>query len=184
MNKISNPDLRYWNGHDLLQREKFPKNLFFSSVIFFSSPNLIFPGYGGRASVKVKTQNDSSLHATLRNDRRGPRIPFFFFCGGEREKKSKWSTQVSKVSFPPISARAWRSVDNMIVTSAERGVKDSCSSGMLQSCIRRSRSCFTMSRSCFGISSRYLRVLWFILSGERNNYEEEIIITSGRNKEK
>ena len=25
MNKISNPDLRYWNGHDLLQREKFPK---------------------------------------------------------------------------------------------------------------------------------------------------------------
>ena len=48
--------------------------------------------------------------------------------------------------------------------------------GMFQSCIRR-------SRSCFGITSRYLRVLWFILSGKRNNYEEEIVITSGRNKE-
>ena len=38
------------------------------------------------------------------------------------------------------------------ITSAEREVKDSRSSGMFQSCTRR-------SRSCFGISSRYLRVL-------------------------
>ena len=44
-----------------------------------------------------------------------------------------------------------------------RSKADSHSSGMFQSCIRR-------SRSYFGISSRYLRVLWFILSGERNNY--------------
>ena len=37
---------------------------------------------------------------------------------------------------------------------------------MFQSCIRRSRSCFQMSQSCCGISSRYLRVLWFIFSGQ------------------
>ena len=34
--------------------------------------------------------------------------------------------------------------------------KDSRRSGMFQ-------SCFRMTRSCFGISSRYLRVLWFVL---------------------
>ena len=59
-----------------------------------------------------------------------------------------------------------------LITSAEREVKDSRRSGMFQSCIRK-------SRSCFGISSRSLRVLSFILQGERNNYEEEIIIISG-----
>ena len=43
-----------------------------------------------------------------------------------------------------------------LVTSAEREVKDSRRSAMFQ-------RCFRMSRSCFGISSRYLRVLLFIL---------------------
>ena len=42
------------------------------------------------------------------------------------------------------------------ITSAERELKDWRGTGMFQSCIG-------MSRSCFGISSRYLRVLWFIL---------------------
>ena len=39
-----------------------------------------------------------------------------------------------------------------LITSAEREVKDSCSSGMFQICIR-------ISGSCFGISWRYLRGL-------------------------
>ena len=34
---------------------------------------------------------------------------------------------------------------------------------MFQSCIQMSESYFWMSESCFGISSRYLRVPWFIL---------------------
>ena len=55
-------------------------------------------------------------------------------------------------------------------------VKDLRRLGMFQNCIRR-------SRSCFGITPRYLRVLWFILAGKGNNYEEEIVIASGRNKE-
>ena len=46
-----------------------------------------------------------------------------------------------------------------IITSAEREVNDSRSSGMFQSCIRMSRSCFRMSQSRFGISSKYLQVL-------------------------
>ena len=66
--------------------------------------------------------------------------------------------------------------DGKVITPAEREVKDSRSSGMLESCIRR-------SRSCFGTSSRYLRILRIFLSGERNNYEEEITITFGGNKE-
>ena len=43
-----------------------------------------------------------------------------------------------------------------LVTSEAREKTDSRRSGMFQ-------SCFRMTRSCFGISSRYLRVLWFIL---------------------
>ena len=66
--------------------------------------------------------------------------------------------------------------DGKVITPAEREVKDSRSSGMLESCIRR-------SRSCFGTSWRYLRILRIFLSGERNNYEEEITITFGGNKE-
>ena len=62
------------------------------------------------------------------------------------------------------------------IISAERELKDSRRSGRFQSCIRR-------SRNCFGISSRYLWVLWFILTGERNNYQEETFITFGKNKE-
>ena len=52
--------------------------------------------------------------------------------------------------------------------------KDSHCSGMFQRCIR-------MSRSCFGISSRYLRVLWFILSEARNNYEEVLLLEEIKN---
>ena len=63
-----------------------------------------------------------------------------------------------------------------LVTSAEREVMDSRHSGMFQ-------SCFRMSRSCFGISSRYLRVLRFILSGERNNYEEEMTFITSAERE-
>ena len=66
--------------------------------------------------------------------------------------------------------------DGKVITPAEREVKDSRSSGMFESCIRR-------SRSCIGTSSRYLRILRIFLSGERNNYEEEITITFGGNKE-
>ena len=43
----------------------------------------------------------------------------FFFCLffflETRKKNNKWSAQVFKVSLPPISARAWRSVENMLV---------------------------------------------------------------------
>ena len=92
--------------------------------------HLIFPGCEGkemrnhamkkRANDKVKTQNDSSLHATVRNDRGGPKDSIFllfllFFFLETRKKKNKWSAQVFKVSLPPISARAWRSVENMLV---------------------------------------------------------------------
>ena len=66
--------------------------------------------------------------------------------------------------------------DGKVITPAEREVKDSRSSGMFESCIRR-------SRSCFGTSSRYLRIPRIFLSGERNNYEEAITITFGGNKE-
>ena len=47
---------------------------------------------------------------------------------------------------------------------------------------RRSRSYFRMSRSCFGISSRYLEFFDLFFHGERNHYEEELIITFWRNK--
>ena len=43
---------------------------------------------------------------------------FFFvvvFFWETRKKNNKWSAQVFKVSLPPISARAWRSVENMLV---------------------------------------------------------------------
>ena len=44
---------------------------------------------------------------------------FFFFVVvfflETRKKNNKWSTQVFKVSLPPISVRAWRSVENMLV---------------------------------------------------------------------
>ena len=39
----------------------------------------------------------------------------FFFFWETRKKNNKWSAQVFKVSLPPISARAWRSVENMLV---------------------------------------------------------------------
>ena len=66
-----------------------------------------------RANEKVKTQNDLSLHATLRNDRGGPKNSIFFFLE-TRKKKNKWSAQVFKVSLPLISATAWSSVENML----------------------------------------------------------------------
>ena len=104
---------------------------------FSSSPthivdwHLIFPGCEGkemrnramkqRANENVKTQNDWSLHATLRNDRGGPKDSIFVFLFAflflfleTRKKNNKWSAQVFKVSLPPISARAWRSVENML----------------------------------------------------------------------
>ena len=65
----------------------------------------------------------------------------------------------------------WLKTDGKVITTAEREGKDSRSSGMFESCILRSRSCFGT------------RVLRFILSGERNSYEEEITITFGRNEE-
>ena len=40
---------------------------------------------------------------------------FCFFVLETRKKNNKWSAQVFKVSLPPISARAWRSVENMLV---------------------------------------------------------------------
>lgn len=40
---------------------------------------------------------------------------FLFFFLETRKKNNKWSAQVFKVSLPPISARAWRSVENMLV---------------------------------------------------------------------
>ena len=56
--------------------------------------------------------------------------------------------------------------------------------GMFQSCIPAEvRSCLRMYRSYFGISSRYLRVLWFNLSGERNNqYEKALLLEEIKNK--
>ena len=39
----------------------------------------------------------------------------FCFFLETRKKNNKWSAQVFKVSLPPISARAWRSVENMLV---------------------------------------------------------------------
>ena len=66
-----------------------------------------------RANEKVKTQNDWSLHATLRNDGGGPKDSIIFFLE-TRKKKNKWSAQVFKVSLPPISARALSSVENML----------------------------------------------------------------------
>ena len=41
-----------------------------------------------RANVKVKTENDLNLHATLRNYRGGPKDPIFLEREG-REKKNK-----------------------------------------------------------------------------------------------
>ena len=70
-----------------------------------------------------------------------------------------------------------------LLNSAERELEDSRCWGMFQSCIWMSRGCFRMPRSCFGISSRYLRVLWFILSGERNNYEEVLLLEEIKKKE-
>ena len=40
---------------------------------------------------------------------------FFVFFLETRKKNNKWSAQVFKVSLPPISARAWRSVENTLV---------------------------------------------------------------------
>ena len=70
----------------------------------------------------------------------------------------------------------------LFISSAEREAKDSGSSGMFQRCIWMSRSCFRMSRSCFGISSKCLRVLWFVLSRERNNYEKVLLLEEIKNK--
>ena len=40
-----------------------------------------------RANEKVKTQNDWSLHATLRNDGGGPKDSIIFFFGDEEEEE-------------------------------------------------------------------------------------------------
>jgi len=40
---------------------------------------------------------------------------FYWRRGRIRISGSKWSAQVFKVFLPPISARAWRSVENMLV---------------------------------------------------------------------
>lgn len=67
-----------------------------------------------RANVKVKTQNDLSLYATLRNDRAGPKDAVFKREG--REKKLSGVHRYSKFpSLRYISVRAWRIVENMLV---------------------------------------------------------------------
>ena len=90
---------------------------------------------------------------------------------------NKKNQHVQGISFRPDTDRSDRfsTLNKVFITSAEREVKDSCSSGMFQSCIR-------MSRSCFGICSRYLRVLLFILSGEINNYEKVLPLEEIKNK--
>lgn len=56
-----------------------------------------------RANEKVKTQNDLSLHATLRNDRGGPKNSIFFFFGDEEEEEQVECTGIQ--SFPPSDIR-------------------------------------------------------------------------------
>lgn len=59
-----------------------------------------------RVNEKVKTQNDWSLHATLRNDRGGPKDSIFvclFFFGDEEEEEQVDCTGIQ--SFPPSDIR-------------------------------------------------------------------------------
>ena len=78
-------------------------------------------------------------------------------------------------SLKPLDATRHNLVE-VVVNSAERELKDSRRAEIFQSCIRMSRSCFRKSWGCLRINSRYLRVLWFILSGERNNHEKVLLL--------
>ena len=88
--------------------------------------HLIFPGCEGkemrnhamkkRANDKVKTQNDSRLHATVRNDRGGPKdsifllfLLFFFWRRGRRRISGVHRySKFPSLRYPPVHGGVWR----------------------------------------------------------------------------
>ena len=88
---------------------------FSSSPTHISDWHLIFPGCEGkemrnhtmkkRANENVKTQNDWSLHAALRNERGGPKDSIFFFWRRGRRKISGAVECTGIQSFPPFDIR-------------------------------------------------------------------------------
>ena len=98
--------------------------------------------------------------------------------------KILWQSDKDKISFKAIEHRycLQKTISKHLKTN---GIKFS----VVSDCCNCGRRLGNVSKlhpeagSWFAISSRYLQVLLFILSGERNNCEEEIIITFERNQE-